>query len=62
MAVLAIGAVFATYITFTGAPPFGPDHGSMLLLLNINLVLLLVFGAIVAKRLVEVWTDRKSVV
>ena len=58
-AVLAIGAVFATYITFTGAPPFGPDHGSMLLLLNINLVLLLVFGAIVAKRLVEVWTQRR---
>ncbi len=59
LAVLAIGSVLATYITFTGAPPFGPDHGSMLLLLNLNLVLLLIFGAIVAKRLVEVWTQRR---
>ncbi|WP_189045255.1 sensor histidine kinase NtrY-like [Aliidongia dinghuensis] len=60
LAVVAIGSVLATYVTFTGAPPFGSDHGSLLLLLlTLNLVLLLVFGAIVAKRLVEIWTQRR---
>lgn len=59
LGVLAIGSVLATYILFTGAPPFGPDRGSVLLLLTLNIVLLLVFGAIVAKRLVEVYTQRR---
>ena len=59
LGVLAIGSVLATYILFTGAPPFGPDRGSVLLLLTLNIILLLVFGAIVAKRLVEVFTQRR---
>ena len=59
LGVLAIGSVLATYILFTGAPPFGPDRGSVLLLLTLDVVLLLVFGAIVAKRLVEVYTQRR---
>jgi two-component system nitrogen regulation sensor histidine kinase NtrY len=43
----------------TGAPPFGPNGGNVLLLLNIDLVLLLLLAAIVAKRLVEVWAQRR---
>src|SRR5258708_20772250 len=43
----------------TDIPPFGPNGGSVLLLLNINLVLLLLLAAVVAKRLVEVWAQRR---
>lgn len=59
LALAALASGVATYTAVTGAPPFGPSGGSVLLLLNINLVLLLLLGAIVAKRLVEVWAQRR---
>ena len=59
LAVAALASGVATYGALTGAPPFGPSANSVLLLLNVNLVLLLLLGALVAKRLVEVWTERR---
>jgi two-component system nitrogen regulation sensor histidine kinase NtrY len=59
LAIAALASGVATYAAMTGAPPFGPNGGNVLLLLNIDLVLLLLLAAIVAKRLVEVWVQRR---
>ena len=59
LAVAALASGIATYAAMTDIPPFGPSGGSVLLLLNINLVLLLLLAAVVAKRLVEVWAQRR---
>jgi len=59
LAVPALGSGVATYLALTGAPPFGPNPGAVLSLLNLDLVLLLALGAVVAKRLIEVWAERR---
>src|SRR5271157_329701 len=59
LAIPALGSGVATYLALTGAPPFGPRPGAVLLLLNLDLVLLLALGAVVAKRLIEVWAERR---
>ena len=48
LALAALASGVATYAAMTGIPPFGPNGGSVLLLLNINLVLLLSLAAVVA--------------
>src|SRR5246500_315040 len=57
MAGLASGIV--TYLALTETPPFGPDPSAVLSLLNLDLVLLLLLGAVVAWRLIEVWAERR---
>jgi two-component system, NtrC family, nitrogen regulation sensor histidine kinase NtrY len=59
LAVAALASGVATYAALTGSTPSGAGSESVLLLLNVNLVLLLALGAIVAKRLVEVWAQRR---
>jgi two-component system nitrogen regulation sensor histidine kinase NtrY len=59
LAAAALAAGIATYLALTGAPPFGPHPGVVLSLLNLDLVLLLALAALVAKRLVEVWAERR---
>src|SRR6059058_6199909 len=59
LAAAALGSGIATYLALTGAPPFGPGATSVLILLNLDLVLLLALAALVAKRLVEVWAERR---
>jgi two-component system nitrogen regulation sensor histidine kinase NtrY len=59
LAVAAVGSGVATYMALTGAPPFGPHPNTVLSLLNLDLVLILALGALVAKRLVEVWIERR---
>src|SRR5438093_436900 len=59
LATAALAAGIATYLALTGAPPFGPHPGVVLSLLNLDLVLLLALAALVAKRLVEVWLQRR---
>ncbi|HWK47331.1 MAG TPA: PAS domain-containing sensor histidine kinase [Stellaceae bacterium] len=59
LVVAAILSGLATYVTLSGSTPFGPKPSTVLLLLNINLVLLLGLGAVVAKRLVQVWAERR---
>ncbi|HET9149870.1 MAG TPA: PAS domain-containing sensor histidine kinase [Alphaproteobacteria bacterium] len=49
----------ATYTALTGTAPFGPSPTSVLVLLNIDLVLLLALGALVARRIVQLWSDRR---
>jgi two-component system nitrogen regulation sensor histidine kinase NtrY len=59
LAVAALLSGVATYAAMTGAPPFGPGPQTVLFLLNVNLVLLLLLGAVVAFRLVRLWTERR---
>jgi two-component system, NtrC family, nitrogen regulation sensor histidine kinase NtrY len=59
LAAAALASGIATYMALTGAPPFGPGPGSVLTLLNLDLALLLALAMLVAKRLVEVWAERR---
>src|SRR5437764_6001199 len=59
LAAAALASGIATYLALTGAPPFGPRPTLVLSLLNLDLVLLLALATLVAKRLVEVWAERR---
>jgi two-component system nitrogen regulation sensor histidine kinase NtrY len=59
LALAALGSGVATYMSLTGAPPFGRHPNAVLTLLNLDLVLLLALGALVAKRLLQVWAERR---
>jgi two-component system nitrogen regulation sensor histidine kinase NtrY len=59
LAVASILSGFFTYAFMTGLPPFGESPDTLLLLLNIDLILLLLIGTLVAKRLVQVWSERQ---
>ena len=59
LAVAAIGAGFATYGALTATPPFGNDPNTVSLLLTFDLALLLLLGAIVARRIVALWIERR---
>jgi two-component system, NtrC family, nitrogen regulation sensor histidine kinase NtrY len=59
LAIPALASGVATYLALTGAPPFGPHPSAVLSLLNLDLVLLLALGAVIAKRLFQVWAERR---
>ncbi|HEY1261725.1 MAG TPA: PAS domain-containing sensor histidine kinase [Stellaceae bacterium] len=59
LAVAALASGIATYMALTGAPPFGPHPGAVLSLLNLDLLLLLALGGLIAKRLLQVWAERR---
>lgn len=57
----AILSGVATYATITGvASPLQPDPETILILLNVDLVILLMLGALVAWRLVRLWIARRQ--
>ncbi len=58
LAVASLASGIATYGALTGWPPF--DHpNTILILLEINLVLGLGLGTVIARRLVEIWASRR---
>ncbi|MEX1108095.1 MAG: two-component sensor histidine kinase, partial [Dongiaceae bacterium] len=57
--VLAVGSGITTYLTVTGALGFLPNPRTVLVLLVLNLVILLGLGAIVIRRLVALWLERR---
>lgn len=59
LAVAAAVCGVATYTALTGSAPFGPSPRIVLVLLNLDLVLLLALGALVARRIVQVWSERR---
>ena len=59
LAVAATISGFATYGALTQSGPFGPDIETVIVLLNIDLVLLLLLGVVVARRLVGLWSERR---
>lgn len=59
LTIAAIGAGFATYGALTASPPFGNDPNTVSLLLTLDLALLLLLGAIVARRIAGLWAERR---
>ncbi|MSP67987.1 MAG: PAS domain-containing sensor histidine kinase [Alphaproteobacteria bacterium] len=59
LAIAALASGVATYVALGGSSPFGPDPRIVLVLLNIDLVLLLLLGIVVAQRLARVWIERR---
>jgi two-component system nitrogen regulation sensor histidine kinase NtrY len=60
---LAIAAILAGAATYgaltTSAPPLGADPGTVNLLLTLDLVLLLLLGTVVSRRIVGIWMERR---
>jgi two-component system nitrogen regulation sensor histidine kinase NtrY len=59
LALAALGSGLATYMALTGTPPFARRPNAVVTLLNLDLVLLLALGALVARRLFQVWAERR---
>lgn len=59
LTIAALTSGVATYAVMTGAAPVEPDSRAILVLLNLDLVLLTILGAIVARQLVRLWMARR---
>ncbi len=59
LAVIAVIAGFATYLQISSAPPFGGGIRWVVLLLNLDLILLLLLGVLIARRLVQLVLQRR---
>jgi len=59
IACLAIAAGIATFGALTESLPFDSSPSSTLILLNIDLILLLLLGSIVASSVVRLWAERR---
>ncbi|MCX7355866.1 MAG: PAS domain-containing sensor histidine kinase [Alphaproteobacteria bacterium] len=59
LAILSVASGIATYIVMTQSAPFGPDPVTVLILVNVDLALLLMLGAVVARRIVGLWGARR---
>ena len=59
LACAAVTSGAITYATMSGSAPFAPDPQTILILLNVDLVLLLSLGALVASQLVKLWIERR---
>ena len=57
--VLAVSSGIATFAAMTGNLPVTADPWDILLLINLDLVLLLALGALIARRLVILWLERR---
>ncbi len=62
LVVAAAVAGVATYVAWTGTAtaPLGADPDLVLVLLVVDLVLLLLLGALIARQLVRLWVERRS--
>ncbi len=60
LAVSAIVSSVVTYAVITGSPPYGASVRTVLLLLNLDFILLLLLGVVVARRLVRLILDRRQ--
>jgi len=59
LTVAALAAGIATYFALTESPPFGHDPETVFVLLNIDLVILLLLGAVIARRLAALLIERR---
>jgi len=60
VALLALLVGLITYAILTGIIPYTPTQGVMVILLLVNLTLVLSLGALIAWRLVRLWSERRS--
>ena len=58
LAVASGAAGIATYAAWTGTAPQGANPKLVMILLVIDLVLLLLLGALIARQLVRLWVER----
>lgn len=59
LTIAAVAAGIATYAALTETPPFGHETDTVYLLLNLDLVILLLLGALIARRVVGIWVERR---
>ena len=59
LTVVALVLAFATYAAFTGISSIGADTRTVLILLQIDLVVFLLLGLVVARNLVGLWMERR---
>ncbi|MHA1568091.1 MAG: ATP-binding protein [Alphaproteobacteria bacterium] len=59
LAIAAAASGVATFAVLSGTAPLGLDPSITVLLLNLDLVLLLALGAVVARAIVKLWTERR---
>lgn len=59
LAVAAVIAGLVTYLEISTAPPHGPSIGRVVLLLQLDLVLLLLLGLVIGRRLVRLFLERR---
>ena len=59
LAASAIGSGLITYVVLTRSTPLGPDPKTVFLLLNVDFVLLLALGAIIARKVALMWGERR---
>ncbi len=60
LAIAAILSGFATYAALTETPPFGNDPETVIWLLNLDLIILLMLVALIARRVAKVWIRRRQ--
>ena len=59
LAAAALACGISTYLAMSGSAPFESSPRTVLILLNVDLVLLLLLGTVVAHRLVRLWLERR---
>ncbi len=59
LSIAAVVSGFATYAVFQDAGPLGFKPASVVPLLLVNLVILLSLSALIARRLIELWVERR---
>lgn len=57
--VLALCSGIATYLALSEVPPFGDDTRTVVWLLNIDLILLTLLIAVIARRIISLWTGHR---
>jgi two-component system, NtrC family, nitrogen regulation sensor histidine kinase NtrY len=57
---VAMGAGVATYTVFTSSALLGENSRKVIYLLNVDLVILLLLGFLISRRLVKLWAQRRS--
>ncbi len=59
LAVASLISALSTYLSLTGSSPLGSDPRTILIHLYVDTVLFLLLGAVVARRLVLLWMERR---
>ena len=57
--IIALCCAVATYMAFAGIPPFGAEPTATIVLINLDLLVLLALGGIIAFNLVQIWAARR---
>ena len=59
LAFCAVLSGSVTYLAISGTASLAPEPGTVLILLNVNLAILLLLGGVIAGKLVQIWSARR---